>query len=87
MGAQEGSVIRDYIDEVLSLPWGEYSKESNSLEKAEKILNRDHYGLEKVKERILEFLAVKLSSSSAGGSIPVSYTHLDVYKRQALCTP
>ncbi len=69
MGAQEGSVIRDYIDEVLSLPWGEYSKESNSLEKAEKILNRDHYGLEKVKERILEFLAVKLSSSSAGGSI------------------
>ncbi len=69
MGAQEGSVIRDYIEEVISLPWGEYSKESNSLEKAEKILNHDHYGLEKVKERILEFLAVKLSSSSAGGSI------------------
>lgn len=69
MGAQEGSVIRDYIEEVLSLPWGEYSKESNSLEKAEKILNHDHYGLEKVKERILEFLAVKLSSSSAAGSI------------------
>ncbi len=69
MGAQEGSVVRDYIDEVLSLPWGVYSKESNSIEKAEKILDRDHYGLEKVKERIIEFLAVKLSGSSGNGSI------------------
>lgn len=69
MGAQEGSVVRDYIDEVLSLPWGVYSKENNSLTQAEKILNRDHYGLEKVKERILEFLAVKLSGSDEAGSI------------------
>ena len=69
MGAQEGSVVRDYIDEVLSLPWGIYSKENSSLTKAEKILDRDHYGLEKVKERIIEFLAVKLSGSNSSGSI------------------
>ena len=68
-GSQEGSVIRDYIDEVLSLPWGIYSQESNSIERAEEILNEDHYGLEKVKERIIEFLAVKLSGSNGNGSI------------------
>lgn len=55
----EGSVIRDYIDNVLSLPWGKMTKESKSLKKAEQILNKDHYGLEKVKERIIEYLAVR----------------------------
>lgn len=55
-GAQEGSIIRDYIDNVLSLPWGIYSKESKDLKKAERILNKDHYGLEKVKERIVNSL-------------------------------
>lgn len=55
----EGSVIRDYIENVLSLPWGKMSKESKSLKKAEQILNKDHYGLEKVKERIIEYLAVR----------------------------
>ena len=55
----EGSVIRDYIDNVLSLPWGIMTKESKSLKKAEQILNKDHYGLEKVKERIIEYLAVR----------------------------
>lgn len=69
MGAQEGSVSRDYIDAVLSMPWGVYSKENHSLEKAQKILDRDHYGLEKVKERIVEFLAVKLNNSDVNGSI------------------
>lgn len=57
--SQEGSVIRDYIDNVLSLPWGIMKKESKSLKKAEQILNKDHYGLEKVKERIIEYLAVR----------------------------
>lgn len=58
-GGAEGSVIRDYIENVLSLPWGQYSKENKSLKKAEQILNKDHYGLEKVKERIIEYLAVR----------------------------
>lgn len=68
-GAQEGSVIRDYIDNVLSLPWEIYSKESKDLKKAERILNKDHYGLEKVKERIVEFLAVKAATDNINAPI------------------
>lgn len=68
-GAQEGSIIRDYIDNVLSLPWGIYSKESKDLKKAERILNKDHYGLEKVKERIVEFLAVKSATDNINAPI------------------
>ncbi len=59
----ETSYLRTWIESVLELPWGEYTKSSYSLTKAEKILNQDHYGLEKVKERILEYIAVlKLKS-------------------------
>ena len=68
-GAQEGSIIRDYIDNVLSLPWGIYSKESKDLKKAERMLNKDHYGLEKVKERIVEFLAVKAATDNINAPI------------------
>ncbi len=55
----EGAVARGYVETLLSLPWDKASKDNLNLERAEKILNRDHYGLEKVKERILEFLAVR----------------------------
>ncbi|NCP47381.1 endopeptidase La [Candidatus Collierbacteria bacterium CG10_big_fil_rev_8_21_14_0_10_43_36] len=59
----ETSYLRTWIETVLELPWGEFTKSSYSLSKAEKILNQDHYGLEKVKERILEYIAVmKLKS-------------------------
>lgn len=54
----ETSYLRTWIETVLELPWGEYTKSSYSLSKAEKILDQDHYGLEKVKERILEYIAV-----------------------------
>ncbi len=54
----ETSYLRTWIDTVLDLPWGIYTKSNYSLSKAEKILNQDHYGLEKVKERILEYIAV-----------------------------
>ncbi len=55
----ESNVSRNYIETLLSLPWMEATQESFDLAKAEQILNEDHYGLEKVKERILEYLAVR----------------------------
>jgi ATP-dependent Lon protease len=58
-GSPEHTVARTYLDHVLSLPWGKYSKDSFSLFFAEEVLNTEHYGLEKVKERIIEFLAVR----------------------------
>jgi ATP-dependent Lon protease len=55
----EGGVIRNYIDWLLSLPWNKQTEDDLSLSKAEDILNDDHYGLEKPKERVLEYLAVQ----------------------------
>ncbi|CAN5342550.1 endopeptidase La [soil metagenome] len=55
----EATVVRNYIDTLLSLPWKKKSKVNNDLSNAEKVLDDDHYGLEKVKERILEYLAVQ----------------------------
>lgn len=55
----EGVVLRNYLDWCLSLPWGKESRDRLDLRKAERILDQDHYGLERVKERILEFLAVR----------------------------
>lgn len=63
----EGGVIRTYIEWILALPWNKTSKSTIDIKEAERILNEDHYGLEKVKERILEYLAVmKLSKSTKG---------------------
>ncbi len=67
--SSEYSVTRTYIDTVLSLPWNKKTEDKINIEKAEKILNRDHYGLEDVKERILEFLAVKKIKPDSKGSI------------------
>ncbi|OGL45867.1 MAG: endopeptidase La [Candidatus Schekmanbacteria bacterium RBG_16_38_11] len=55
----EGTVVRNYIDWLVSLPWSKRTKDKLNLDKAEQILNEDHYGLEKIKERIIEFLAVR----------------------------
>ena len=65
----EASVIRNYLEWLLDIPWETFSKEINDIAGAEKILNQDHYGLEKVKERIIEFLAVKKRSKKATGTI------------------
>lgn len=59
MNSSESAVIRGYIETLLELPWNKASKDSKDIKRAEKILNEEHYGLEKVKERILEFLAVR----------------------------
>ena len=67
--SQEAFVIKNYLDTVLDLPWGKYTKAKMSMEKAEAILEKDHYGLKKVKERILEFLAVHMLNPEIKGQI------------------
>lgn len=70
MGASsEGAVERVYIETLLELPWNKLSKDTNSIKNAQEILERDHYGLEKVKERIIEYLAVR--SFVADGEAPI----------------
>ena len=65
----EATVVRNYLDWMLSLPWGKRSKIKKDIRNAEKILNDDHYGLEKVKERILEYLAVQQRIAKVKGPI------------------
>ena len=65
----ESTVSRNYLDWLLAVPWKKRSKEIRSIEHAEKILNEDHFGLEKIKERILEFLAVRQLVKNPKGSI------------------
>jgi len=65
----EATVVRNYLDWILSIPWKKRSKVKNDLEAAEKILDEDHYGLEKVKERILEYLAVQQRTKKLKGPI------------------
>ena len=65
----ESTVVRNYLDWMISLPWNVSSPVSTDLDKAEKILNEDHYGLEKVKDRILEFLAVQSRIKKIKGPI------------------
>ena len=65
----EATVSRNYIEWLVGVPWKKASRESKDLTRAEKILNEDHYGLEKVKERILEFLAVRQLVQKTKGSI------------------
>lgn len=68
-GSAEATVTRNYLDTVLELPWGKYTKERVNVAAARKILDADHFGLVKVKERILEFLAVKQLAPDLKGQI------------------
>lgn len=68
-GSHEGTVVRNYIDKCLEIPFGKYTKDTVNLEKARKILDRDHYGLDKVKERIVDSLAVYKRNPDFSGQI------------------
>ena len=68
-GSAEGSVIRNYLDVCLELPWGKYTRDRADVAQARCILDRDHFGLEQVKERILEFVAVRQLSPNSKGKI------------------
>ena len=65
----ESSVIRNYLDWILTIPWGKKTKVKKDIKFAESVLNEDHYGLEKVKERILEYLAVQQRIKKMKGPI------------------
>ena len=65
----EASVIRMHVDTCLSLPWNKVTKDKINIEKAKQILDKEHYGLKKVKERIIEFLSVKKLNADARGQI------------------
>ena len=67
--SQEAAVIRTYLDTCLGLPWGKYTVDNLDIRRAENILNKEHYGLEKVKDRILEILAVRKLSPDVKGQI------------------
>ena len=66
---QEGTVIRTYLDTCLDLPWNNFTKDDLDIAKAQRILDRDHYGLKKVKDRILEVLAVRKLAPDVKGQI------------------
>ena len=67
--SHEAGVIKSYLDQVLELPWGRYTKDKIDIEKASKQLNRDHYGMEKVKERVLEQISVRALVPDIKGQI------------------
>lgn len=68
-GSSEGAVLQNYLDTVLELPWNKTTKERVDIQAARKILDHDHFGLEKVKERILEILAIKQMAPELPGQI------------------
>ena len=65
----EANVIENYIDWLLDMPWDKATRDNRNIINAEKILNDDHYGLDKVKERIIEYLAVKQMVNNMKGTI------------------
>lgn len=82
----EAEVLSSYIDFVLSLPWDRRSEDNLDLERAKEILDKNHYGIERVKERILEYIAVlKLTKEERGKRIEVRTGPLAVTKATVLC--
>lgn len=72
-GSHEATVVRTWLDACLALPWKKQTKDKIDLEHARKVLDRDHYGLDKVKDRIIEYLAVKKLSPNISGQIICLY--------------
>lgn len=73
LSSQEGVVIRNYLDTCLALPWNIYSKDTTDIKKAAKVLDKDHYGMKRVKERVLENLAVRCLTPEIKGQILCLY--------------
>jgi ATP-dependent Lon protease len=76
----EATVVRNYLDWLLSIPWGTKSRVKKDLNKAQTVLDEDHYSLEKVKERIVEYLAVQKRSSKLKDLLCASLAHQGLAK-------
>jgi ATP-dependent Lon protease len=72
-GSHEGTVVRNYLDKCLEIPFGKYTKDTMNLEKARKVIDKDHYGLDNVKSRIIESLAVLKRNPQFNGQILCLY--------------
>ncbi len=68
-GSSEAAVLRGYLDSCLELPWGKYTEETKDIAKARKMLDEDHFGLEKVKERVLQYLSVRQLAPDVKGGL------------------
>ena len=68
-GSSEAAVLRGYLDACLEIPWGKYDEETTDIAKARKILDEDHFGLEKVKERVLQYLSVRQLAPDVKGGL------------------
>lgn len=77
------SVTRNYLDWLTSIPWGVCTEDVLDLEHARSVLDKDHYGLEEIKDRVLEFIAIRKLSGNVQGKILCftgMYTHTDFYR-------
>ena len=72
-GSLEGALVKDYIENVMNLPWYQHSEDTKDIKEVKRILDEDHYGLEKVKSRILEYLAVKTINNNLKAPILCLY--------------
>ncbi len=84
-GSAEASVIRNYLDMCLELPWKKLTRDRVDVAQAKAILDKDHYGLDKVKERILEFIAVRQLNPQSKG--PSSASALPAWARPRVACP
>ena len=73
-GSAEGSVIRTHLDWILDLPWNKKTEEIIDLNRSQEILDEDHYGLEKVKERVIEYIAIRKLKMTLKGLFVLSRT-------------
>lgn len=80
--SSEFNVTRNYLDWLTSMPWGITSPENLNLQQAIEILDKDHYGMEDIKKRILEFIAVSQLKGSTQGKYYVSMDHQELEKHQ-----
>ena len=83
----EATVVRNYLDWLLNIPWGKKGRVNKDLGKAQDVLDADHYGLEKVKERIVEYLAVQQRTNKTAKGLSCAWSDRPASARPRLAAP